>query len=113
MTNSILEDTKKILQIAPNYDVFDLDVITHINSALSVLNQLGIGPDDGFMIVDSTSTWDELLQGDARFNSVKTYVFLKVKMVFDPPTTSFVLTAMQDQLKELEWRLEVAKTTKG
>ena len=107
MVDSILISTKKILGIDAAYTDFDVDIITHINSALSTLNQLGIGPIDGFMIVDDVTTWDAFLEYDSRLNSVKTYVYLKVRLVFDPPTTSFHITAINEQLRELEWRLNV------
>lgn len=107
MTQSILQSTKKILGIAPEYQAFDLDVLTHINSAFLSVQQLGVGPSDGFMIEDETAEWGTLLGGDPRLNAVKTYVFLRVRLLFDPPTTSFHLSAMQEQIKELEWRLMV------
>ncbi|QJD49589.1 virion structural protein [Gordonia phage Secretariat] len=105
MSESILDSTKKILGIDAEYDAFDMDIIMHINSALSTLNQLGLGPEEGFMIQDSSEEWGDLLEEDMRLNSIKTYVYLKVRIIFDPPSTSFVLTAMQEQIKELEWRL--------
>ncbi|QPL14660.1 hypothetical protein SEA_SCHWARTZ33_15 [Gordonia phage Schwartz33] len=105
MSESILTSTKKILGIAEDYDAFDMDIIMHINSALSTLNQLGLGPEEGFMILDDSEEWGDLLEDDMRLNSIKTYVYLKVRIIFDPPSTSFVLTAMQEQIKELEWRL--------
>lgn len=104
---SILDSTKKILGLAPEYDVFDLDVMTHINSAFSTLHQLGVGPADGFAIEDAGATWSEFLADVKQLNSVKTYVYLKVRLLFDPPTTSFHLAAMQDQIKEHEWRINV------
>lgn len=105
MSESILESTKKVLGIDPDYDVFDMDVMMHINSAFSTLNQLGLGPEEGYMVQESGDEWGDFLNDDMRLNSVKTYVYLKVRILFDPPTTSFVLTAMQEQIKELEWRI--------
>lgn len=107
MTDSILNGTKKILGLDPDYTAFDHDVITHINTALGTLNQLGIGPINGFMIDDDEATWDDFLAGDPRLNGVRTYVYLRVRLLFDPPNTSFAITAMQEQVKELEWRLNV------
>lgn len=104
---SILDSTKKALGVGFDYDVFDPDIIMHINSAFSTLEQLGIGPDGGFAITDDSATWDTFLGDDPRLNSVKTYVFLKVRYVFDPPATSFVLNAMKEQIQEHEWRLNV------
>lgn len=109
MSDSILESTKKILGIGPDYDIYDLDVITHINSAFVTLHQLGIGPEEGFMIVDDTSVWSDFLGTDPRLNSVKTYVYLKVRLVFDPPGTSFLLEAQRKQIEEIEWRLNVQR----
>lgn len=107
MTDSILDSTKKILGIDSDYTVFDLDIMTHINSVFSTLNQLGLGPEEGFMIEGSSETWDGFLGSDIRLNAVKTYVFLRVRLLFDPPTTGFVITSMEKQIQELEWRLNV------
>lgn len=107
MSDSILRTVKKLVGIDENYDAFDLDIITHINSALSTLNQLGIGPEEGFMIDDDTATWDQLLGDDNRLNSVKSLIGLKVRVVFDPPATSFTLDAFNKQIEELQWRLNV------
>lgn len=108
METSILTSTKKILGIAPDYTVFDLDIITHINTALSALTSLGVGPAAGFMIEDATADWGEFVDPtDFQFNSVKTYVYLRVRIVFDPPATAFVLDALNKQIEELEWRLNV------
>jgi hypothetical protein len=107
METSILNSTKKVLGIAEDYLVFDLDIITHINAAFSVLNQLGVGQEEGFYIEDSLATWDLFLVPPEQLNLVKTYVILKVRMLFDPPATGFLVTAMENQLKEYEWRLNV------
>jgi hypothetical protein len=114
MTDSVLTTTKKILGLDAGYTAFDLDVITHINSALSILHQLGIGPTDGFTLVDDTTTWDEIMVIDddvpnPLLNMLKTYVYLRVRMYFDPPTTSYLITATEKQLTELEWRLGVVR----
>ena len=109
MSNSILTSTKKILGIDDDYTAFDLDIITHINSAFVTLTQLGIGPTNGFMIEDATTTWDAFLGSDIRLNSVKSYVYMRVRLLFDPPTTSYLITALNEQLKELEWRLNVGR----
>ena len=107
MEESILNSTKKILGLADDYTPFDLDVITHINAAFSILDQLGVGPLGGFSIVDDTTTWSEFIVPDNQLHLVKTYVFLKVRMLFDPPTTSFLIEAMNNQIKEYEWRLNI------
>ena len=109
MEQSILKSTKKILGIAEDYDVFDLDIITHINSAFSTLTQLGVGPAEGFMIQDDAAVWTGSTgtNVDFQWNSVKSYVFLRVRMLFDPPQTSYLISASERQIQELEWRLNV------
>jgi hypothetical protein len=108
MEQSILKSTKKILGIGPDDDSFDLDVLTHVNSVFSTLQQLGIGPETGFTIEDDTVNWgDYLIDDPLKLNQVRTYVYLRVRLLFDPPTTSYLLTAVQKQLEECEWRLNV------
>jgi hypothetical protein len=104
---SILTSTKKILGIDKDYTAFDEDIITHINTALSTLTQLGVGPVGGFVIEDDSAVWGDLIGIDKQFHSVKSYVFLRVRMLFDPPTTSYLISAYEKQLQELEWRLNV------
>lgn len=107
--SSILTDTKKILGIAVDYTVFDLDVLMHINSAFSTLSQLGIGPEQGFEIGNASSQWVDFFGTDLRLNSIKTYVYLRVRLVFDPPTTSYLIDSLRKQLEEIEWRLNVVR----
>ena len=107
MSDSILTTVKKLVGIDESYDAFDLDIITHINSAFSTLDQLGIGPEEGFMIEDDSAVWGDFLGDDNRLNSVKSLIGLKVRVVFDPPATSFTLEAFKKQIEELEWRLNV------
>src|SRR4051794_31087184 len=113
MEMSILNSTKKILGIANDYTAFDLDIITHINTAFSTLTQLGVGPATGFMIEDDTAVWDDFISDDFQYNSVKSYVFLRVRHLFDPPTTSYLITASEKQISELEWRLNVHREETG
>lgn len=113
MEQSILTSTKKILGIEADYVVFDLDIITHINTALSTLTQLGIGPSEGFMIEDADAEWEDFIGDDNRFNAVKSYVFLKVRQLFDPPTTSYLIGAVEKQIEELEWRLSSNRESTG
>jgi hypothetical protein len=113
METSILTGTKKILGLAEDYTAFDHDVITHINTAFSTLTQLGVGPAEGFMIEDDTAVWTDFIIDDLQYNSVKTYVYLRVRMLFDPPGTSFVITALNEQIKELEWRLNIHREETG
>jgi hypothetical protein len=93
---SILDSTKKALGIAPDYDVFDVDILMHINTVFAVLSQLGIGPEDGFLIEDAEAVWEDFLGTDKQLNSVRTYVFLRVKILFDPPGNSFVMNPSYD-----------------
>lgn len=114
MENRILASVKKLLGLDEAYTAFDLDTMTHINSVFSTLNQLGIGPDAGFMIEDDTATWDAFLANidgtpDPRLNSVKTYMHLRVRLVFDPPQTSYLVDAYKEQIREIEWRLNVKR----
>lgn len=105
-TESILDSTKKMLAIEADDTGFDLDIITHINSVFFTLQQLGVGPDDGFMITDNQTSWYEFM-GTDKFNAVKSYMYLKVRMLFDPPASSFVLESMKNQATELEVRLNI------
>lgn len=104
--DSILDTTKKMLGFDRSYTAFDLDILTHINSTFFTLQQLGIGPKTGFVITDREATWGTYLAGDD-ISAVKSYMFLKVRMLFDPPTTSFANEAIKAQITELEWRLNV------
>lgn len=109
MEDSILKSTKKILGLEDSYTAFDLDIITHINTAFSTLHDLGVGPVDGFAIEDDTAGWEAYLDGDKRFNSIRSYVFLKVRLLFDPPTTGYLITAYEKQVQELEWRINTKR----
>lgn len=107
MKESILLTVKKMLGLTPEYEVFDLDIIMHINSAFSVLTQLGIGPSEGFFIKDANDLWSDFIQSP-KLEMVKTYVYLKVRLMFDPPSSSAVMESMNRQISEFEWRLNVA-----
>lgn len=109
MIASILTSVKKNLGIDESYTFFDDDILLYINGVFSTLNQLGIGPDDGFAIEDDTATWDTYLADNLKLSSVKTYMYLKVRLLFDPPTTSFAIEALNRQAQELEWRLNVVR----
>lgn len=114
METSILNSTKKTLGIADDYTAFDLDIITHINTALSTLTQLGVGPVGGFMIEDDGAVWEDFLgESDFQLNSVKSYVFLRVRQLFDPPTTSYLIESFDRQIREIEWRLNVHREETG
>ena len=107
MRESILVSVKKMLGITDEYKHFDVDLIMHINTAFMVLNQLGVGP-DGFSISDDTTTWAEYLPDIAKLEAVRTYVYLKVKLIFDPPLNSTVTACYEKTISELEYRLSVA-----
>ena len=105
MEDSILKSTKKVLSVPPDYEAFDQDIITYINSAFSVLHQLGVGPSTTFYIEDDSSEWDDLDLNDNQLGLVKSYIGLKVRMLFDPPSTSFVIEAVNNMIQEHEHRL--------
>lgn len=105
---SILNSIKKLLGIAEDYDYFDSDIIMHINSVFATLMQLGVGPEDGFSIDDESEKWEDFLPEERMLHSVKSYMFMKVKLMFDPPLSSAVIECTKEQIKELEWRLQVA-----
>ncbi len=109
MTESILDSVKKVIGFDPSYTVFDLDVLMHINSVFSDLSDLGIGPTGGYSITDSTSQWSAFIGSDETLNRVKTYMFLRVKMIFDPPISGFAIDAMNKQIEQLEWRISVKR----
>lgn len=102
--NSILTSVKKILGLAEEYTAFDADIVMHINSVFDILHQLGIGPTNGFSISDASQNWSSFGTGQG-MNMVRSYMYLKVRMMFDPPPTSFAIGAMENQIKEFEWRL--------
>ena len=106
---SILTTIKKLLGINEEYTTFDNDLIVHINSVISILSQIGVGPSDGFSISDKSSTWNELVS-DKRLESVKSYVYLKVKLLFDPPQSSVVMESYNRAISELEWRIANTNT---
>lgn len=106
--DSILTSIKKLLGITAEYTQFDTDLIIHINSVFSILTQLGVGPSTGFSIHDEYSVWTDFLPEDPKLEMVKTYVYLKVRLMFDPPDRSAVADAMKRQIDELEFRLNVA-----
>jgi hypothetical protein len=107
-SDSILNSIKKTLGIDSAYTAFDIDVAMHINTSFTILQQLGVGPVDGFAIIDDTSVWSDYTDNNVMLASVQSYVFTKVKLLFDPPPTSFGLDAMKSLVSELEWRLNIA-----
>jgi hypothetical protein len=103
--SSILTSIKKSLGLDEDYVAFDPDILMFTNTVLATLNQLGVGPVNGYQIEDKDSTWDEFLGSDLRLNTVKSYVLLKVRLLFDPPATSFAIAAIEANAKELEYRI--------
>lgn len=106
--DSILTSIKKLLGIAEDYKHFDADIIMHINGVFMILNQLGVGPTNVFSIMDEKSTWNDFLPDNTNLEAVKTYVYLKVRLIFDPPTSGIVTESMNKMVSECEWRLNVA-----
>lgn len=108
ITQSILLTVKKMLGVAEEYHAFDLDIIININSVFLTLNQLGVGPEIPYQITGVDETWSDFL-GDQKESAVgaQTYTYLKVRLLFDPPTNSFLVDSMQKQIQELEWRLNI------
>lgn len=106
---SILVSIKKLLGISEEYTQFDDDIIMHINSVFLNLTQLGVGPEEGFFIEDDTADWEDFvdIESNAQLQAIKTYVYLKVKLLFDPPLSSAVIESTNRMISELEWRLNV------
>ena len=102
---SILNETKQVLGLGADYTPFDQSIILHINSIFGILHQLGVGPEDQFFIIDDTATWASFIGDTNKINMVKTYMYLRVRLLFDPPTTSFAIKAMEEQIREFEYRL--------
>lgn len=106
MKDSILLSVKKMLGLTEEYDAFDLDIITHINSVFTILTQIGVGPSNGFMIEDKTAIWTNFIKDMSLYHLVKSYMVLKVRLLFDPPISSAVLECCKTQANEYEWRLK-------
>lgn len=105
--DSILISIKKMLGIPEEYTHFDVDLIMHINSVLSVLTQIGVGPSEGFLIKDEGDEWTDFLPQGQKLEFVKSYVYAKVRLIFDPPQSSSVMEALKNTVDELEWRINV------
>lgn len=111
--DSILTSIKKMLGITNEYTQFDADIIMHINSVFMILNQLGVGPDECFTIEDDVATWNEFIPNGQNLELVKSYIYLKVRMLFDPPASSTVMQSMNQAISEFEWRLNAAVDNGG
>lgn len=108
--HSILDDIKKLLGMPMCYTAFDTDIITHINTVFANLAQMGVCPSEkGFQIEDSSTEWSEFTDDDMLINNVKTYVYLKVRLIFDPPANSTIIESINRQISELEYRLYTQK----
>lgn len=109
---SILTSIKLLLGITEDYEHFDNQIVAHINSVLMILTQLGVGPPDGFIVKDKTDTWNEFIPDGKNLELVKSYVHLKVKLLFDPPSSSVVMESTNRMINEFEWRLNAAAESK-
>lgn len=105
---SILSSVKKLLGIQEDYEHFDADIIIHINSVFSVLNQLGVGPEVPFVIFDKSAVWSDFIEDNEEIQMVKSYMALKVRLLFDPPQNTATAEAFKAQCDEYEWRLNAA-----
>lgn len=110
--DSILTSVKKMLGISKEYEHFDDDLIMHINSVFLILTQLGVGPKTGFIIEDDSTEWLDFIEDPTKLQMVKSYMYLKVKLLFDPPLSSAVIEATNRMISEFEWRLYVAADNK-
>ena len=110
MASSILNDVKKVLGLDAEYTEFDTDIMIHINSIFMVLNELGVGPSEIFQIDSKDAVWDGFM-ATKDLAAVKSYIYLKVRLLFDPPTTSFALDSFQKQIDQMEWRFTIMPTT--
>lgn len=111
MEESILTTVKKLIGLEELYTQFDLDIIIGINSAFSALRQIGVGPEGGFSIQDKTAVWSDFTDEDTDLESVKTYVYLKTRLVFDPPSSSSIIDSIKSVIEEIEWRLSIHNST--
>lgn len=105
--DSILTSIKKTLGVVESYTHFDSDLIMHINSTLSILRQIGVGPSEGFSIVDKTQTWNDYLSDSHKLEFVKSYIYMKVRLLFDPPASSPIIESIKQAISELEWRIQI------
>lgn len=108
MAESILNEVKKLVNVAADYEHFDTDILIHTNSAFSRLYQLGVGPKKPFILVDETQTWDEFFEGKEHIQNAKTYIVLYVRMMFDTPQSGGMISVYEKEINKLEWLLNVA-----
>ena len=105
--DSILTSIKKLLGIQDSYTHFDPDIIMDINTAFGILTQIGIGPATGFSIIDSTAEWTDFVADVRHLELIRSYIYLKVKLLFDPPLSSSLIEVINRQISELEWRISI------
>lgn len=106
---SILGEIKEQLGLGAEAVGFNPELVLHINAVLSDMNQLGLGPDDGFEITGPDEEWEDFLGNDPRYNNAKTLMFLRIKMLFDPPQVGYLLTAYEKMIDKAEWRLNIQR----
>lgn len=107
MQESILLTIKQMLGIPSEYSVFDEELAVYINTVIAALRQLGVGPENGFAITGENESWEDYIGDTSMYENVKAYIYLKVRMMFDPPSSSFVLEAFKNQAAEIEWRIYI------
>jgi hypothetical protein len=105
MEENILNSIKKLLGIPEDYTAFDQDIMIHINSVFMILSELGVGPSNGYSLKDGTEKWGDFISDDENLEGIKTYIYMKVKTIFDPPLNSAVLASMKELISEFEWRI--------
>lgn len=105
---SILTSIKKLLGLTEEYEHFDPEIVMHINSVFMDLRQIGVGPEEGFFIEDETSVWTDFVPEIGKIEAVKSYMYLRVRLLFDPPANSSLLESMNRQIEKFEWRLNIA-----
>lgn len=107
ISESILNSVKKMLGISPDISAFDVDIIANINAGISILTQVGVGPDTGFVVTSGDETYEEYLIRPNEYKMVNMFLFLKTKIAFDPPTSATLMQAYKEQMDEYLWRLQV------
>ena len=105
MEDNVLNSIKKLLGIPEDYTAFDQDIMIHINSVFMILSELGVGPSNGYSLKDGTEKWGEFISDAENLEGIKTYVYMKVTTIFDPPLNSAVLPSMKELISEFEWRI--------
>lgn len=107
LSDSILTSEKKLLGITEDYEEFDAELIVHINTIFGTLEQLGINSGTKFKIQDKFAVWTDFISDSEMIEEIKSYMYLRLRLLFDPPANSFVVNAFQEQIKEFEWRINV------